>query len=72
MAAVEEIGRHGWGLAARRFDAGDGTRFQPVREGEGNTLALASWEPPKEPRSWEIVGLAARAVDSPSMANLPA
>ena len=46
-AAVQAVEQHGGIIAAPLVDAGDGQRYLTVRDSEGNTLALSSYEPPQ-------------------------
>lgn len=44
--AVQAVEQHGGAVSAPLVDAGDGQRYLTVRDSEGNTLALSSYEPP--------------------------
>lgn len=43
-AAVQAVEQHGGAVCAPLVDAGDGQHYLTVRDSEGNTLALSSYE----------------------------
>jgi predicted enzyme related to lactoylglutathione lyase len=48
-AALRTVAEHGGEVVSELIDTGDGVRYLTVRDCEGNTLALSSYEPPDEP-----------------------